>query len=845
MSQHLRRRQTGWLDKCLLLGLLLSMLILALPANAATGADSTPNFAHPVLMIPRIDVQGYGSLNLSLVLESEASMTFRIASATPAAAGLTPGATYNLQTQELTIPALRVGSQFYSAQLRFISADRLQLVSTTAVVLPGQTAYQQLCASCHGANGLGGSVGVSLKNCSNCSALDVLGTRINNTMPLGNPSACVGTCASEIASYILTAFNGSSGPQAAQALAAIEPLSADATLRNAALHLVSRLPSSAEIALVTQKGEVGLRQALDGMLEEDAFYTRLGEIFNDMLLTNRYLASNGAETATGLMLRFPTARWYDPGVSLRGSDYAFNRSTTNDSVAVEPLELIEYVVRNNRPMSEILTANYFMVNGFSAKSYGIPTCSGFGCGTIQPSSNNSVTFKNELDPNEFRPAVLPGIPHAGVLSSLMFLNRYPTSATNRNRARARLVYDVFLDVDILALDGVRPDGSAVDISSKAPTMGNPDCVKCHSLMDPVASSFQDWNLRGTFAPPRTWYTDMFQAGFGGVAAPARSNGDSLQWLAKQIVADPRFDDGIVRVVYRGLTGHDPLKAPAANSPQAETEAYLAESALLDQITAKYVGANRNLKTLIKEIIVSPYWRADGLNNAAFAAVHEQTGAARLLTPELLHRKIEALFGFQWRGPLDQYFSNRNVASSVRLLDARQYYHQIYGGIDSFIITERLADPNGLMVIVQERMANEMACYAVPNDFLSARTARRLFPHVETSTVLTSALGQAAVRQNIQHLHRYLLGEELALTDAEIQHTYALFATVLQQGQSALGTSETTSLPTRCMRNNDISTGASLNTGGVDRRLRTDNNYVVRAWMAVVAYLLADYRFIYG
>jgi hypothetical protein len=111
-------------------------------------------------------------------------------------------------------------------------------------------------------------------------------------------------------------------------------------------------------------------------------------------------------------------------------------------------------------------------------------------------------------------------------------------------------------------------------------------------------------------------------------------------------------------------------------------------------------------------------------------------------------------------------------------------------------------------------------------------------------VLTSALGQAAVRQNIQHLHRYLLGEELALTDAEIQHTYALFATVLQQGQSALGT-ETTSLPTRCMRNNDISTGASLNTGGVDRRLRNDNNYVVRAWMAVVAYLLADYRFIYG
>ena len=34
-------------------------------------------------------------------------------------------------------------------------------------------------------------------------------------------------------------------------------------------------------------------------------------------------------------------------------------------------------------------------------------------------------------------------------------------------------------------------------------------------------------------------------------------------------------------------------------------------------------------------------------------------------------------------------------------------------------------------------------------------------------------------------------------------------------------------------------------GGVDGRLRNDTNYVIRAWMAVVAYLLADYRFIYG
>jgi hypothetical protein len=32
---------------------------------------------------------------------------------------------------------------------------------------------------------------------------------------------------------------------------------------------------------------------------------------------------------------------------------------------------------------------------------------------------------------------------------------------------------------------------------------------------------------------------------------------------------------------------------------------------------------------------------------------------------------------------------------------------------------------------------------------------------------------------------------------------------------------------------------------VDGRLRNDPQYVIRAWMAVVAYLLADYRFLYA
>jgi len=808
--------------------LLLGLVALTPPVHAASGA-SLPTYFYPVLQIPRIDVQGYGSVTLSLVLEDAASQRFAIASAVPASAGLAPGGTFTLQSGLLKIPTVRSGTAFYALTLQLLPGDKFQVVSATDVVLPGQTAYAQQCASCHGADGLGGAVGVTLKNCANCGTLAGLTAKIAGTMPLGNPAACTGTCASETASYILSVFNGTSAAGSGKALAAIEMLPLDATLRAASLQLVSRLPSTSEQALVAAQGEAGLRTVLDGMMTEPAFYNRLSEIFNDWLLTNRYLSTNGSEAAIQLMRRYPTARWYDPGASSRGTDYVFNRDTTNDSVAREPLELINYVVRNNKPMTEILTANYAMLNGFSARSYGVDTS----------------VFTNVSDPNEFRPVKLSGTPHAGILSSLMFLNRYPTSATNRNRARSRVVYDLFLDVDILALDGARPDGTAVDISSTAPTLENADCVKCHSLLDPIASSFKNWNLAGSFVKPRTWYTDMFQAGFNGTAFPVTSSEEPLQWLTARIVQDARFDSAIVRLLYTGMTGQEPLDAPGANATPAETEAYLAESAHLDEIQAKYVAANRTLKTLVKEIVLSPYWRADGLSDPAQGVVHAATGAARLLTPEMLHRKLNALFGFEWRGTLNSYSSNVKLLSTARLLDRRQYFGQIYGGIDSFTITERLSDPNGLMVFVQERMANEMACYAVPNDFLPPKSQRRLFAGVEKTTQLATTQDRDAVKATIVHLHKYLLGESLALNDPEITATYQLFEAVLVEGRKRVGVSELTTLPALCQRNNDMLTGASLSSGGVDGRLRDDPQYVIRAWMAVVAYLLADYRFLYA
>ncbi len=803
--------------------LLLSGLLTGWPAiSLAVTGTAIPEFNYPLVHIPRVDVEGYGALTVELRLQDATKLVFSIDSEQAANSSIAPGASYDLKTGVMVVPLLKAGSAYYNARLQSTTGNLFQVVELKPATLAGQSSYQQQCANCHGADGLGGPLKISMKNCRWCTDVNVLSTYIAGNMPFGAAAKCSGSCATDVANFILTVFNTSTAPPVEKTLSALQSLAPVDTLRKASLQLVSRLPTAQEQLLVTQNGEAGLRTALNGMMTEAPFFNRLSEIFNDFLLTNRYLTSNGTEAAISLMGDFPKARWYASDV--HDAVFTFNQTTANDSVAAEPLELINYVVKNNLPATEMLTANYFMVNGYSAKSYGI----------------TDVVFKDEWDPKEFKPAKLAGIPHAGILSSLMFLNRYPTSATNRNRGRSRVVYDLFLDVDILALDGVRPNGTAVDITRVAPTMENPDCVKCHSLLDPVASLFQDWNLRGRFALARTWYKDMFQAGFAGTTLPTANKDNKLLWLSQQLAKDPRFDAAMLRIIHKGLTGQEPLRTPSSSATTAEVEAYQAEHSELEKIKAAYVADNRNLKTLIRELIINKYYRASGLSDTALSAVHADTGAAVLLAPEMLHRKIFALLGFEWRGPLDQYSTNKDVASSARLLNSRQYYQQLYGGIDSFNVTEHLTESNGLMIKVQERMANELACYAVPNDFLVAKASRRLFPFVDTTTTLLTGQNQSDVKANIQYLHQYLLGETLALTDAELTQTYNVFASALKDGQSKMvSKAESAALPSRCVRTKDLQTGAALAT-----TLTSDPNYTIRAWMAVVAYLLSDYKFIY-
>lgn len=814
-----------------------------------------------VLFVPRVDIDGYGAMALTFRIVFEDDYRLVLESAEQTSLGVANSGVFDPTTRVIEVDEVQLASgQVYRVRLGMLDDSRqvvfeileaLELGGGEPVPAPvppagggvidaaAQAQYNQLCAGCHGEGGGGTAVGPALTACANCGTMSGLTAYIRDTMPLGQSTRCDLACASDMANYILAAFNSANDEVANQTVGFIALLGNGEALRRAALELGSRLPSLSEYQLVAENGEAGLRAAIAGMVEQDAFYARLTEIWNDYLLTDKYLSRNGAEDAIRLLSSddFPNRRWFDPGSENRPENYEQIRRYTNDGVAREPLALINHVVRNNRPFTEILTADYMMVNPFSVHTYGIP----------------GVGFSDPGDPNEFQPARLPDVPHAGILTSPMFLNRYPTTSTNRNRGRARVVFDLFLDTDILAIEGVRP-GNAVDITTPIPTINNPECSKCHSILDPVASIFQNWDYKGRYRPARLtrsgWYTDMEARGFNGEVMPLAGNVDSsVQWLAQKMAADPKFPRAVTRIMVNGLTGKEPLDAPVEDTAtQAERDAYIAERTVLNDIQAAFVASGFNLKVLVAEIMLSPYWRAGGLSGDANEQAHALTGASYLLTPEQLDRKIEALLGFDWRGSMDNYFKDKNSSWASKLGNR---FHQIYGGIDSDGITTRLRSPNGLMGAMQLRMANELACYAVPHDLWLPAEQRRLFLYVDSETSPYNDDGYldadrlAAIRKNIQYLHNYLLGENLALGSAELGFTEQLFMDSINRGRQLIlnsgGDWSAVHLPGSCDRTRDLN-GESL---ADDEQLKLDSQYVIRAWMAVLAYLLSDYRFLYN
>ena len=402
-------------------------------------------------------------------------------------------------------------------------------------------------------------------------------------------------------------------------------------LRRATLSLAGRLPTETELAAISKQGVKAMPAVLDAVMKEDAFYERLREGFNDIFLT---LGVDGNADQTVLSYEhFVNRHWYqntnqnkeflDPITDAKARQQAGYKLADDYRKALlsEPMKLVEHVVRNDRPFTEIVTADYIMMSPYSARGYGVY-------------DEVKSRFKNPSDPFEFIPVRLKALagrnksenqesatgfyPHAGLLSTFQYLTRYPTTETNRNRQRARVYFLHFLGVDVLELAARVGDAAAVTAKFENPTMQASECVVCHKTIDPVSGLFQDyWRFAdvGVYGKRKGgWFTDMFTAGYEGEELPSAERWRALQWLGERTAKDPRFAVAMVEHAYYVLTGRRVLLPPKdLEDPlfAAKRRAYAEQRKQIEAIATRFAATKFNFKNVLKDWVASDFYRDDG------------------------------------------------------------------------------------------------------------------------------------------------------------------------------------------------------------------------------------------
>jgi PKD repeat protein len=604
-------------------------------------------------------------------------------------------------------------------------------------------------------------------------------------------------------------------------------------LAKAAVLFASRNPTAAETMAVMNGGAPVLRQTIRGYMTGpafDAFLDEAGEMTflsrgvtvfgNNMGLNANDLPSaadviNNTNLAAGVRNRFQLA------------------------MQREPVALMKYIVENDKPWTDMVAGKYTVVNGLQAMYLNANVTGTFTDPTNAPASDT-----------EFLPATLPNQrlagdrEHAGVLSTHAWLQRFPTTPTNRNRHRVYILHQQFLATDVAAL-AARPidDGG----SFKMPTVENPGCAACHSTIDPIAAGFQNWNEANRYLPtnvngkdialPNTyrsnnypkdkdgkayyqagdnWFRDQHAPGYNGVAMPGGVTGNptALQWLGSQVAADQRFSMGAVYFWYRAVFNREPLKSPldqTSPSYAAQLAAYNAQIDEFREIASRF-ATNRgngayNVKDLLVDLVLSKWFSAEKAANmtAARQAELSDVGSQALLNPAALNRKLMSLTGVSWN-----QFNNQYAGQALN-------YGNFDGGLNR---PSRANEYTMVQTMIADRMMSELSCNIVMTDFNKASANRLLFAGVALSDTPANAQGEAAIQATIKQLHKSLLKEDLAVTDAEVQRTYGLFKSVWSDRATP------PARPTTCAYNNN-----------------NDPNYTGRSWAAVIGYMIGDRKFI--
>jgi len=756
----------------------------------------------------------------------------------------------------LTIPVLASGATSYRIELLLISTDPtviLQLskadvidtktdkekataIYTTSI---SSNIAQSKCVVCHVQGGIADKTSLKLERTSDISLAtniavfeailksrtdgkDYILSKVSGKGHGGGAQLSVGSVDYNNLSEFLSLLSGSTSASSSvsylQFFDQVALLSNAKTLRRASIIFAGRVPTAAEFSSVNAGDDDALRVAVKNLMNGENFHDFLKDAANDRLLVR----SIGRTETWKREVLFP--KWFNQAYDLALSDSndtsftgrSFKRESfvdqTDYGIAESPLELIAYVVENDKPFSEILTADYVMLNKVmntylegTANFDDSESVSLFKPGKILGYYGNNGTHEfednTELDMRKITKLsdLKLELPSNGILSSFAFLARYPSTATNRNRARARWTYYHFLDTDIENSAPRTTDPVALKDKNN-PTLLNENCTVCHATLDPVAGTFQYYGDAGQYKMRNggvdsldrfyknpedeeesslyvrgdTWYRDMRIPGFDGKEAEI----ESLKWLVNEIVNKKEFLKASIKFWWPAIMNSPILLAPTITSDANYNErmlAFNAQNAEIERLMDSFSNSNMNTKTLFVDMVMSNWFRGKSLNSEidpVLMKAHEiaRVSSRKLLTPELLERKTASLTGYR----MGRYKEFANGGLSGSALISEFDFLLDYGGIDSDGVTERASSMTSIMSSVAMRHALQAACPIVLHDFLLTDGSRKYFNGINAETNPDSNASINQIKTIIKNLYGTFHGKQYAINSTEVTDAYNLY-----------------------------------------------------------------------
>lgn len=670
------------------------------------------------------------------------------------------------------------------------------------------------------------------------------------------------------------------------------------TLRRAALLFAGRAPTNHENSQFQKGDDSKKREIIISLMEEPYFH----EFVTESVESRLFLTGRGSGSVFNTQLSpFPYLRQAvcEAERDLAPGTYDNKlRRRINSSGLKAAHELFYYVISNDLPYSEVLTADYMMMNRLlndlldgtaifedsdDDRLYKPSKIQGY---FLWGQYDESEELVNRFTcPENLRDPVSP-YPHAGLLSSQAFLNRYPTTATNRNRARARWTLYHFLDIDI-EKSSQRPVDAEVLADTNNPTMNNPSCTVCHAVLDPVAGAFQNWSDFNYWQPVGVsldhnykhppdgseseyqygdyWYRDMRSPG---LFEKEITNDDyALQELASFIVAEPGFKTAAVKFWWPSVMGSPLMDRPSSPGDYGYANslmAYDAQQNAVKEFASKFSENNLKIKDLIADMVLSPWFRAEStvnndLDNAQLLA---DLGSEHKLTARQLFDKTKELGGYSWGLGFWQVDNPENgLPTQYGTLERLRV---LYGGIDSEGVLSQQQELTPVMLSVALSHAAISACPIVVKEFIKDTNERKLFTMVQENTTPENNL--ARIKDQIIRLYSKLHGKKYLSTDYEVKIAYELFTSVWSDKRAnSLGglmecrvTDDATYFQD-ILEELDLESADSLtelneeygerqyNWDRVDNLLRPhlqDPFFTKKAWITVITYMLSHYDYLY-